>query len=317
MKKTIIITSILLFVGCSAVSNTTPYNTPFINADETIQLYEGMTKNDVLNKVGHPLYVKSGINNTIVWIYEVRSIEVQSETEAITQKVILKKSNSNKRNSDPIHRMEIVFINNKVDKWGMIVKEQKVSPKKEKPKPENKVDKKDKNKKKTNKKDKSKKKTNKKDSKKKSSWALSPSLWTVSTHEDMGFGIGFSVMKGNFGFELNHNWTTMEEEEEYGVRTVHFSSTNSLFLYNKNYENFTTQFGIGQTVITSTLDGPGNNLGEMMYSDTGKDEANVELFLRMAIGKHLSYKNINFTPMLEMNYFNEEVGFSLMTRFNF
>ena len=32
---------------------------------------------------------------------------------------------------------------------------------------------------------------------------------------------------------------------------------------------------------------------------------------------YFTYKKLNFVPMLEMNYFNEEVGFSFMTRFNF
>ena len=147
MKKYIVSTFIFLFIGCSAVSNTTPYNTPFINADETIQLYEGMTKKDVLNKVGHPLYVKSGTNNTIVWIYEVRSIEVQSDTDPLSQKVTFKKTSSNKRNSDPIHRMEIVFINNRIDKWEMVVKKEKVRPKKNSPAKKNVDNNKDKKKK--------------------------------------------------------------------------------------------------------------------------------------------------------------------------
>ena len=310
MKKTIIITSILLFVGCSAVSNTTPYNTPFINADETIQLYEGMTKNDVLNKVGHPLYVKSGINNTIVWIYEVRSIEVQSETEAITQKVILKKSNSNKRNSDPIHRMEIVFINNKVDKWGMIEKEQKLNPKKEKLKPKNKVDKKDKSKKKTK--------------KEKTSWTISPALWILNSNDDMGLGFGAGFYKGNLGFQLDYNSTEMDEEEEgYGGETsygykksIAYQSFNWMVVYNKEFENFTTSFGVGQSRIRSQV----QDLEQLQYNsyvDTSGSGNSSEFLMRVGIGKHLSYRNINFTPMLEMNVFNEEVGFSVMTRFNF
>ena len=91
MKKTIFIICILLFGGCATVSNSTPYNTPFINADETIQLYEGMNKSDVLDKVGSPLYVKSGINNTIIWIYEVRLTEVQSDTDPLSKKITFKK----------------------------------------------------------------------------------------------------------------------------------------------------------------------------------------------------------------------------------
>ena len=54
---------------------------PFINSDETVQLQVGMTKSEVLDKIGNPLFVKSGVNNTIIWIYEVRTIEVLSDID--------------------------------------------------------------------------------------------------------------------------------------------------------------------------------------------------------------------------------------------
>jgi len=84
-----------------------------------------MSKRDVLAKVGNPLYVESGINNTIVWIYEVRLTKVQSDTNQRTKKQIYKKSNSNTIQSDPIHRLQVVFVDNKVEKWEMDIKKEK------------------------------------------------------------------------------------------------------------------------------------------------------------------------------------------------
>ena len=122
IKKTLFIITILLFVGCATISTEKPYNTPFINANETIQLQEGMSKAAVLESVGDPLYIKSGIDNTIIWIYEVRSTEVLSDTDLLTKKITPNKTNANKRHSNPIHRLEVVFFDNKVRRWEMSAK---------------------------------------------------------------------------------------------------------------------------------------------------------------------------------------------------
>ena len=71
----------IILAGCATITNRS-YNTPFINADETIQLQEGMSKNDVFEKIGEPIHVDYGINGTIVWIYEVRTITVKSHTSS-------------------------------------------------------------------------------------------------------------------------------------------------------------------------------------------------------------------------------------------
>ena len=81
-----------------------------------------MSKASVLEKIGYPLYVKSGINNTIVWIYEVRSTEVSSDTDILSKEVTVNKTNANQRHSSPIHQLEIIFINNKVKQWEMTAK---------------------------------------------------------------------------------------------------------------------------------------------------------------------------------------------------
>ena len=52
------------------------WNTPYIDTDETLQLKYGMTKEDVLDTLGYPLYVEKGWpnknSNEIVWVYELR-----------------------------------------------------------------------------------------------------------------------------------------------------------------------------------------------------------------------------------------------------
>ena len=57
------------------------FNTPFINASETSQLDFGLTKDEVLDILGEPLYVTKGVgaSKQIVWIYEVRAIKVKYE----------------------------------------------------------------------------------------------------------------------------------------------------------------------------------------------------------------------------------------------
>ena len=64
IKQILLILSIIICTSCSTISSSKPYNTPFINTDDTIQLQQGMSKASVLEKIGYPLYVKSGINNT-------------------------------------------------------------------------------------------------------------------------------------------------------------------------------------------------------------------------------------------------------------
>ena len=94
-----------------------------------------------------------------------------------------------------------------------------------------------------------------------------------------------------------------------------YNTFNWLILYEKNFSNFTTRFGFGQSSIRSEI----KNIQELEdnMADTSGTGKSSEVFLRAAIGKQYSYKNIDFTPMLEMNYFNEEIGLSLMTRFDF
>ena len=61
-------------VGCSVT-----YNKPFINAEETTKLSFGMSQKDVVRVLGDPLFVESGGNGKVGYVYEVRTILVRSE----------------------------------------------------------------------------------------------------------------------------------------------------------------------------------------------------------------------------------------------
>ena len=112
MKK-IILVSLIFIVACSMSKN---YNTPFINVDETKQFEFGMSQNDVLNKIGYPLFVESGGNSEIVWVYEVRTISVLSNV--MPTEVQPNKTNLQFKNNPPIHKLAVVFKNNELESWG-------------------------------------------------------------------------------------------------------------------------------------------------------------------------------------------------------
>jgi len=77
----------LIWFSCSIDTNdyvnhdTRLYNTPFINTDETSQLDFGLSREEVKDILGDPLYVASGLGetNTIFWIYEVRTVLVKGD----------------------------------------------------------------------------------------------------------------------------------------------------------------------------------------------------------------------------------------------
>jgi outer membrane protein assembly factor BamE (lipoprotein component of BamABCDE complex) len=114
VKKFILIANVLLFAGCATFTST--YNTPFINADETILLEEGMSKNRVLKQIGEPLYVDFGVAGTVVWIYEVRTVTVLSELTP-TGGIVPNKTHNITKHSTPIHRLSVTFVNGKVISW--------------------------------------------------------------------------------------------------------------------------------------------------------------------------------------------------------
>ena len=115
-----ILLAFLFFIMCC-----TPkiYNTPFINADETTNLEFGMTIDEVLNKLNKPLYVSYGDNNEITWVYEVRTIEVESNVSGGTI-TPMKKANksSDERHASPIHKLSITFSQGKLASWEILDK---------------------------------------------------------------------------------------------------------------------------------------------------------------------------------------------------
>ena len=111
--KYIFISMVLLFSSC--MTNT--YNTPFINSDETVQLDFGMDRDDVLSILKEPLFVAYGDNDEIIWVYEVRTVEVNSKSlpNGITEP---NKTSRKTKHAAPIHQLSLTFSNGKLIKWG-------------------------------------------------------------------------------------------------------------------------------------------------------------------------------------------------------
>tara|TARA_Y100001970_G_scaffold247604_1_gene316449 strand:+ start:124 stop:474 length:351 start_codon:yes stop_codon:yes gene_type:complete len=107
------IISIILFMGCA----TNAYNTPFINADETVKLDFGMNRDEVLSILNEPLFVAYGDNDEIIWVYEVRTIQVNSQAQpnGTTQP---NKTSTKIKHDSPLHRLSLTFENGKLVKWG-------------------------------------------------------------------------------------------------------------------------------------------------------------------------------------------------------
>jgi len=107
----------LVLTGCTSKI----YNTPYIDADETIQLEYQLTKDEIINLLGKPLYVESGnkINDEVFWIYEVRARSVKSETSLSLGKlsVIPNKDHNDTQPTSPLHHLRITFIDGKVSSW--------------------------------------------------------------------------------------------------------------------------------------------------------------------------------------------------------
>ena len=123
MYNRILLVPLLLFfiVGCSNKI----YNTPFINVDETINLEFGMSQSRVLEKFNEPLYVSYGDKDEIIWVYEVRTIDVKSKVLMDNKTVIpLKKAKdpSDERHASPIHKLSITFSQGKLTSWEILDK---------------------------------------------------------------------------------------------------------------------------------------------------------------------------------------------------
>ena len=116
-NKILLLFLFIFFVsGCS----TKIYNIPFINADEAIHLEFGMSQSEVLKKLNEPLYVSYGDKDEIVWVYEVRTIEVKSKVLIDNTTIIpLKKANDPKdeRHASSINKLSVTFTKGKLSSW--------------------------------------------------------------------------------------------------------------------------------------------------------------------------------------------------------
>ena len=73
-------TCVLLFSACGAV-----FNAPFINIEETLELQPAMTMEEVIELCGEPFYVAYGDGEVTAWAYQVRSLDVSSGGQSITE----------------------------------------------------------------------------------------------------------------------------------------------------------------------------------------------------------------------------------------
>ncbi len=125
MKKLYIIQLVLFSTMFSS------WNNPYINTTETLQLEYGMSKSNVLETLGNPLYVEKGwpVNdsNTIVWVYKVRTTDVQSKQTTGGPVEVVKSSNSKKPSSGEHHDLVLTFKDNKLVNWESKIEEKSTS----------------------------------------------------------------------------------------------------------------------------------------------------------------------------------------------
>ena len=81
------------------------YNVPFINATETSRLDFGLSKKQVRDFLGEPLYVAKGEGETktILWIYEVRTVLVKGE-------IVEENNNFSYYNGEFVHNLEEMSV---------------------------------------------------------------------------------------------------------------------------------------------------------------------------------------------------------------
>ena len=116
--------------------DTKVHNVPFIDASETAKLDFKLSKDEVLNILGPPLYVSKGTNEiqSIVWVYQVRTILTKGHIKEVNNfslndnKFIHGKTmgstNSNSRYlvesrymGEDFHYLELEFIDNQLINW--------------------------------------------------------------------------------------------------------------------------------------------------------------------------------------------------------
>lgn len=119
INLTLTMLMVAILLGCAS------FNTPFIDTDETTQLSFGMSTNEVLKSIGNPLFVESGGKGKVVWVYEIRNIEVQSKPDIIpvVQRGGPNKKHRNFKHGGADHRLALTFNAKKLESWGPILNE--------------------------------------------------------------------------------------------------------------------------------------------------------------------------------------------------
>ena len=117
MKKYLFLVMIIFMSSCYSVREA--YNSPFINSEDVVKLDFGMSKNNVLDVMPEPpLYVESGDSETSVWVYEVRTIKVQS-TQLINMAARPNKNSAKIRHQSNIDNLFLTFDDkDKLIAWG-------------------------------------------------------------------------------------------------------------------------------------------------------------------------------------------------------
>ena len=107
-KCSLILSFIVILFSCS-----TNYNRPFINAEETTKLKFGLSQNEVIRILGDPLFVESGGNSQIIYVYEVRTILVKSHLTSGSPN----KFHEDQKHDLPIHEIKLLFQNGELKSW--------------------------------------------------------------------------------------------------------------------------------------------------------------------------------------------------------
>ena len=72
---------------------------------------------EVRDILKEPLYIAYGDNNEIIWVYEVRTIEVKSKSSPTGQETIPSKTSKVTKHSAVLHRLALTFVDGKLTKW--------------------------------------------------------------------------------------------------------------------------------------------------------------------------------------------------------
>ena len=107
-NSSLIISFIIVVFSCS-----TNYNRPFINTEETTKLSFGMSQNDVIRILGYPLFVESGGDSRVTYVYEVRTILVKSNLTSGEPN----KFQKDQKHDSPNHELKLLFENGQLKSW--------------------------------------------------------------------------------------------------------------------------------------------------------------------------------------------------------